>query len=228
MIRNVTRPDSWALTRDVRAFVSRHPAPFWGEVVTVTGEWPVCSVSFVVPGLTRLILSKDGDRWSATVLGGTTEDGALRSLSQCDAVPRGPIELLSARVADGLQLRGIPADTLPPWLAGPVSHQLINRARALLTSAGISPSDAVMAAETLDEALCKRAPAEPTLSAILATLQGIGMSCRWIRNPGDTGINPEREALEDARAELLRLDGVATPEIMGDVLWNLRRVLGVT
>lgn len=34
-----------------------------------------------------------------------------------------------------------------------------------------------------------------------------------------------RERIFAARAELARLDGVVTPEIMGDVLWNLRRIL---
>jgi hypothetical protein len=42
----------------------------------------------------------------------------------------------------------------------------------------------------------------------------------------------ERDALaarmSAANAEILRLYGVVTPEIMGEVLWNLRRVLGVT
>ena len=130
--------------------------------------------------------------------------------------------------ADVLQAHGGSADTLPPWLADPVRRQLRTRAGELLTLAGSSPADVVSAAETVDEALCKRAPAEPTLSAVLATLMEIGMSCRWVRNPGDTGINPEREALQDARAALSCADDEMTREQYVDLCRDLRRVLGVT
>ena len=85
--------------------------------------------------------------------------------------------------ADVIQAHGGSSDTLPPWLADPVRHQLINRARVLLTSAGVSPADAVMAAETLDEALCQRAPVAP--ADVINALQAIGMSCRWIQEPAE-------------------------------------------
>ena len=87
------------------------------------------------------------------------------------------------RGADAIQAHGGSADTLPPWLADPVRHQLINRARTLLTSAGVSPADAVMAAETVDEALCQRAPVAP--ADVINALQAIGMSCRWIQEPAE-------------------------------------------
>ena len=44
----------------------------------------------------------------------------------------------------------------------------------------------------------------------------------------DPAVSATIDALSAAHAEILRLDGVVTPEIMGEVLWNLRRVLGVT
>ena len=47
---------------------------------------------------------------------------------------------IATRIADVLTVRGGFADTLPPWLADPVRHQLINRARTLLTSAATAPS----------------------------------------------------------------------------------------
>jgi len=130
--------------------------------------------------------------------------------------------------ADVLQAHGGTCDALPPWLADPVRRHLRTRAGELLTLAGSSPADVVSAAETLDEALCGRPVVEPTLSAVLAVLQAIGMSCRWIRNPGDTGINPEREALEDARAGLACADDEMTREQYVDLFRDLRRVLGVT
>lgn len=111
------------------------------------------------------------------------------------------------RVADSLQLHGGTCDTLPPWLAGPVSHQFINRARALLTSAGISPADAVMAAETLDEALCQRAPVAPTFSAVINALRAIGMSCRWVADP----VKPAAPKADPAFYRAL-LDAAKPPE----------------
>jgi hypothetical protein len=93
------------------------------------------------------------------------------------------VSRIAIRVADSMQIFGGDVDTLPPWLADPVRHQLINRARTLLTSAGISPTDAVMAAETLDEALCKRAPVAP--ADVVNALQAIGMSCRWVADPSE-------------------------------------------
>ena len=90
---------------------------------------------------------------------------------------------IAARVADACQIYNTAADTLPPWLADPVRRQLRTRAGELLTLAGSSPADVVSAAETVDEALCKRAPVEVTVAAMLAALQGIGMSCRWVAEP---------------------------------------------
>ena len=132
----------------------------------------------------------------------------------------------AARFAELCQAYNVPAEGLPPWLADPVRRILRTRAGELLTLAGSSPADVVSAAETLDEALCGRPVVEPTLSALLAALQAIGMSCQWIRNPGDTGINPEREALEDARAGLACADDEMTREQYVDLFRDLRRVLG--
>ena len=150
---------------------------------------------------------------------------------------------ISARVADCLQLRGGSADTLPPWLADPVRRHLRTRAGELLTLAGSSPADVVSAAETVDEALCGRPVVEVT--GILPALMAIGMSCRWATGADEAAddyvgfvskrldvVAGERDALaarmSAANGELLRLDGVVTPKIMGEVLWNLRRALGVT
>ena len=145
--------------------------------------------------------------------------------------------------ADALQAHGGTCDTLPPWLADPVRRQLRTRAGELLTLAGSSPADVVSAAETVDEALCARPVVEVT--SILPALMAIGMSCRWATGADEAAddyvgfvskrldvVAGERDALaarmSAANGELLRLDGVVTPEIMGEVLWNLRRVLGVT
>ena len=137
---------------------------------------------------------------------------------------------VALRAADAMpygdELGGVSADTLPPWLADPVRRHLRTRAGELLTLAGSSPADVVSAAETVDEALCGRPVVEVT--GVLRALMGIGMSCRWIRNPGDTGINPEREALEDARLALSCADDRMTREQLLDLVANLRRVLGVT
>ena len=103
-------------------------------------------------------------------------------------------------VADVVQLQHrISADTLPPWLADPVRRILRTRAGELLTLAGSSPADVVSAAETLDEALCGRAPVEHSTNGILAALQAIGMSCRWVKDPEPDLC--EQAAIEDqARA----------------------------
>jgi len=145
--------------------------------------------------------------------------------------------------ADVLQAHGGTCDALPPWLADPVRRHLRTRAGELLTLAGSSPADVVSAAETLDEALCGRPVVEVT--GVLRALMAIGMSCRWATGANEAAddyvgfvsrrldvVAGERDALaarlSAANGELLRLDGVVTPEIMGEVLWNLRRVLGVT
>ena len=157
--------------------------------------------------------------------------------------PRSILEHMAVRVADALQAHGGSADTLPPWLADPVRRQLRTRAGELLTLAGSSPADVVSAAETVDKALCARPVVEVT--GVLRALMGIGMSCRWATGADEAAddyvgfvskrldvVAGERDALaarmSAANGELLRLDGVVTPEIMGEVLWNLRRVLGVT
>lgn len=89
----------------------------------------------------------------------------------------------AARTAEVCQAHNVPAEDLPPWLADPVRHILRTRAGELLTLAGSSPADVVSAAETLDEALCQRAPVEHSVDEILAVLLGIGMSCRWVKDP---------------------------------------------
>ena len=149
---------------------------------------------------------------------------------------------IATHIADVLQAHGGSADTLPPWLADPVRRQLRTRAGELLTLAGSSPADVVSAAETVDEELCKRPVVEVT--GVLRALMAIGMSCRWATGADEAAddyvgfvsrrldvVAGERDALaarmSAANGELLRLDGVVTPEIMGEVLWNLRRVLGL-
>ena len=150
---------------------------------------------------------------------------------------------IATHIADVLQARGGTCDTLPPWLADPVRRELRRRAGELLTLAGSSPADVVSAAETVDDALCGRPVVEVT--GVLRALMAIGMSCRWATGADEAAddyvgfvsgrldvVAGERDALaarmSAANGELLRLDGVVTPEIMGEVLWNLRRVLGVT
>ena len=88
---------------------------------------------------------------------------------------------IATHIADVLQARGGTCDTLPPWLADPVRRELRRRAGELLTLAGSSPADVVSAAETVDEALCGRPAVEFSTNGILAALQAIGMSCRWVR-----------------------------------------------
>ena len=87
---------------------------------------------------------------------------------------------IAARVADCVQLRGIAVADLPAWLQDETRRVLRRRAGELLTAAGFSPADVVSAAETLDEALCARAPVAPTFDGVVNALQAIGMSCRWI------------------------------------------------
>ena len=149
----------------------------------------------------------------------------------------------AARFAELCQAYNVPAEGLPPWLADPVRRQLRARAGELLTLAGSSPADVVSAAETVDEALCARPVVEVT--GVLRALMAIGMSCRWATGADEAAddyvgfvskrldvVAGERDALaarmSAANGELLRLDGVVTPKIMGEVLWNLRRALGVT
>ncbi len=91
--------------------------------------------------------------------------------------PRLILEHMAVRGADVLQARGGSAVSLPPWLADPVRWHLRPRAGELLTLAGSSPADVVSAAETVDEALCKRPVVEVT--GVLRALMAIGMSCRW-------------------------------------------------
>jgi len=205
----------------IARFIERHPGEWWPSASPHTGRLGGAETS------KRLLLRwtilwvypyRDGVEFAVTFGGGPAQ-----------VVPR---DLLLGRLAEHearhIIERGGDVEYLPAWLHDGVRRHLRTRAGELLTLAGSSPADVVSAAETVDEELCKRPVVEPTLSAVLAALQGIGMSCRWIRNPGDTGINPEREALEDARAGLACADDEMTREQYVDLFRDLRRVLGVT
>ena len=165
----------------IARFIERHPGE-WAQWSREGTRYPVAYATLRLHGLPNVcvVVGHEGSVVS------TRRGGEAGELLPATVKPSHGADLLtkiSLCVADSLQAHGGSADTLPPWLAGPVSHQLINRARALLTAAGISPADAVMAAETLDEALCARPVVESTLSAVLATLMEIGMSCRWVAEP---------------------------------------------
>ena len=149
------------------------------------------------------------------------------------------------RGADVLQAHGGDIDTLPTWLADPVRRILRTRAGELLTLAGSSPADVVSAAETVDEALCKRAPVEVT--GILPALMAIGMPCRWATGADEAAddyvgfvsrrldeVAGERDGLRAAIVQALadldaydRSDGQqATAPLSARAV--LRRALGVT
>ncbi len=205
----------------IARFIERHPGEWWPSASPHAGRLGGAETS------KRLLLRwtilwvypyRDGVEFAVTFGGGPAQ-----------VVPR---DLLLGRLAEHearhIIERGGDVEYLPAWLHDGVRRILRTRAGELLTLAGSSPADVVSAAETVDEALCARPVVEPTLSAMLAALQGIGMSCRWIRNPGDTGINPEREALQDARAGLACADDEMTREQYVDLFRDLRRVLGVT
>jgi hypothetical protein len=204
----------------IERFIERHPGQWWPSAPPDLGR-----IGGAETGK-RLLLRwtilwiypcRDGVEFAVTFGGGPAQ-----------VVPR---DLLLSRLAEHearhIIERGGDVEYLPAWLHDGVRRQLRARAGELLTLAGSSPADVVSAAETVDEALCGRPVVEPTLSALLAALQAIGMSCQWIRNPGDTGINPEREALEDARLALSCADDRMTREQLLDLVTNLRRVLGV-
>jgi len=146
---------------------------------------------------------------------------------------------ISTRVADACQIYGVSADTLPPWLADPVRRILHTRAGELLTLAGSSPADVVSAAETVDEALCKRPVVEVT--GILPALMAIGMSCRWATGAAEAAddyvgfvsrrldvVAGERDALRaaivQALADLDAYEALGVAKLPG--LAVLRRVLG--
>ena len=113
----------------------------------------------------------------------------------------------AARFAELCQAYNVPAEGLPPWLADPVRRQLRARAGELLTLAGSSPADVVSAAETLDEALCGRPQVRHSTDEILAVLLGIGMSCRWVKDPEP--VNQEEYTAAQIRAARSVLHGVA-------------------
>jgi hypothetical protein len=170
-------PPTLTPAEQIRRFVEQHPGEWMRE------ESPSATVADVLPifdGLHVMLLAGNVAPIVWVVRSGGEHVGFVGHHVRLDAPL---LTRIASRVADCLQLRGGSADTLPPWLADPVRHQLINRARALLTSAGISPTDAVMAAETLDEALCQRAPVAP--ADVINALQAIGMSCRWIQEPAE-------------------------------------------
>jgi hypothetical protein len=152
---------------------------------------------------------------------------------------------IAARVADCVQLRGIAVADLPAWLQDETRRVLRRRAGELLTAAGFSPADVVSAAETVDEALCRRPVVEVT--AALRSLMAIGMSCRWVTGANEAAddyvgfvsrrldvVAEERDGLRaaivqaladlDAYSEIDKGVRIATLPARA----NLRRVLGVT
>jgi len=158
----------------------------------------------------------------------TDDEGSLPILAQA-----------AARIAEVCQEYTFPAEGLPPWLADPVRRELRRRAGELLTLAGSSPADVVSAAETVDEALCKRPVVEVT--GILPALMAIGMSCRWATGAAEAAddyvgfvsrrldvVAGERDALRaaivQALADLDAYEALGVAKLPG--LAVLRRVLG--
>jgi len=220
----------------IERFIERHPgewrARFPGDV---DGD----AVLETVAGW--LVLCPHGGRVSVTASKRGPDEADFCASDDERDIPI--LAQAAARTAEVCQAYNIPAEGLPPWLADPVRRHLRTRAGELLTLAGSSPADVVSAAETVDEALCGRPVVEVT--GVLRALMSVGMSCRWATGADEAAddyigfvskrldvVAEERDALaarmSAANGELLRLDGVVTPEIMGEVLWNLRRVLGVT
>jgi hypothetical protein len=229
-------PPTLTPAEQIRRFVERHPGE-WR--LRYPGDVDGDMVLETVAGW--LVLCPHGGRVAVTASKrGPDEADFCASDDERDA----PIlAQAAARIAEVCQAYNVAAEGLPPWLRDPVRRILRARAGELLTLAGSSPADVVSAAETLDEALCKRPVVEVT--GVLRALMSMGMSCRWATGADEAAddyvgfvsrrlnvVAEERDGLaarmSAARAELARLDGAVTSEIMGEALWNLRRVLGVT
>ena len=157
----------------IARFIERHPGEWWPSASPHTGRLGGAETS------KRLLLRwtilwvypyRDGVEFAVTFGGGPAQ-----------VVPR---DLLLGRLAEHearhIIERGGDVEYLPAWLHDGVRRHLRTRAGELLTLAGSSPTDVVSAAETLDEALCARAPVAPTFDGVVNALQAIGMSCRWI------------------------------------------------
>ena len=157
----------------IARFIERHPGEWWPSASPHTGRLGGAETS------KRLLLRwtilwvypyRDGVEFAVTFGGGPAQ-----------VVPR---DLLLGRLAEHearhIIERGGDVEYLPAWLHDGVRRHLRTRAGELLTLAGFSLADVVSAAETLDEALCARAPVAPTFDGVVNALQAIGMSCRWI------------------------------------------------
>ena len=164
----------------IERFIERHPGQWWPSAPPDLGRIGGSETG------KRLLLRwtilwvypyRDGIEFAVTFGGGPAQ-----------VVPR---DLLLGRLAEHearhIIERGGEVEYLPVWLHDPVRRILRTRAGELLTLAGFSPADVVSAAETVDEALCKRPVVEVT--GVLRALMAIGMSCRWA-----TGAN---EAADD-------------------------------
>jgi hypothetical protein len=227
-------PPTLTPAEQIRRFVERHP-----------GEWiPYARGGYVlIVNHVRASLFVDADGVLQITTSLSWQGGYAPHLGIAGREAPPLVNRIAIRVADSMQIFGGDVEALPSWLRDPVRRILRARAGELLTLAGSSPADVVSAAETLDEALCKRPVVEVT--GVLRALMALGMSCRWATGADEAAddyvglvsrrldvVAGERDALaarmSAANAEILRLDGVVTPEIMGEVLWNLRRVLGVT
>ncbi len=238
-------PPTLTPAEQIRRFIERHP-----------GEWLVCPPredGVRYPSAHAVLFLRGLPTVSVTIGHG----GAVVHTRYGDSYgaelpvlikPPPGADLLTkivCRVADSVQLNGSTTDTLPPWLADPVRRILRARAGELLTLAGSSPADVVSAAETLDEALCKRPVVEVT--GVLRTLMSLGMSCRWATGADEAAddyvgfvsrrldvVAGERDGLRaaivQALADLDAYDRSDGQQALAPLTARacLRRVLGVT
>lgn len=171
-------PPTLIPAEQIARFIERHPGE-WREVPSENPD-EMLFVLEVYPYRIKL------EAYLSAVWGSLehVNHSDTPSLDPCP-VDASLLTQIAWRGADVLQAHSGCIDTLPLWLRDPVRRQLRTRAGELLTRAGSSPADVVSAAETVDEALCARPVVEPTISAVLAALQAIGMSCRWIQEPAE-------------------------------------------
>ena len=200
-------PPTLTPAEQIRRFIERHPGEWqigaWQGDGTMTTQ-PAAAVLPIFGNL-RLAILEGALSLMVWIIRANGEHVGLVGHHVSMDAPL--LARVSARVADAVQLRGEEGctDTLPPWLADPVRRILRARAGELLTLAGSSPADVVSAAETLDEALCQRAPVAP--ADVINALQAIGMSCRWVADP----VKPAAPKADPAFYRAL-LDAAKPPE----------------
>lgn len=175
--------ETWPIPAPLRLqrFIKAHPGEWQ------TGDWradgasgvQAAAVLAIGGGMKIALVANGGEHVTVWALrNGGRHVGNVGHFASLEAPL---LSRIAARAADCVQLRGLLVSDLPAWLQDETSRALRARAGELLTAAGLSPTDVVSAAETLDEALCAREPVEPTFDAVVNRLLSQGMSCRWIK-----------------------------------------------